>query len=150
LPRTRARSLPRIALGVAREPMFAMLLVAGGIYALLGDLQEANGKGAEAAVTHQKGLDDPSATAQEIHNYARGLQGQGKKDEAVRVFLFNAKRFPNQWPVQVGLVRAYSAQGKFADAIRAAKAGITAAPNDGAKRNLQAMLAKLEKNEDVN
>jgi hypothetical protein len=117
---------------------------------LLGDLQEANGKTAEASATHQKGLEDPSASPQEIHNYARGLQGQGKRDEAVRVFLFNAKRFPNQWPVQVGLVRAYSAQGKYPDAIRAAKAGIAAAPNDGAKRNLQAMLEKLEKSQDVN
>lgn len=41
LPRAHARSLPRIVLGVVREPMFAMLLAAGGIYAVLGDIHEA-------------------------------------------------------------------------------------------------------------
>jgi Ca2+-transporting ATPase len=41
LPRQGARSVLRIAFGVLREPMFGMLLAAGGIYLLLGDRIEA-------------------------------------------------------------------------------------------------------------
>ncbi|RPH66212.1 MAG: ATPase, partial [Burkholderiales bacterium] len=41
LPRAGARPLGRIALGVIREPMFGLLLAAGAIYLLLGDLAEA-------------------------------------------------------------------------------------------------------------
>lgn len=35
------RTLLRLALGVAREPMFLLLLAAGGLYIAFGDLQEA-------------------------------------------------------------------------------------------------------------
>ncbi len=35
---------------------------------------------------------------------------RGEKDGAIEVFLLNARRFPNQWPVHAGLMRAYSAQ----------------------------------------
>ena len=42
LPRQRARSLLHIAFEVLREPMFAMLLAAGGIYFILGDVIEAS------------------------------------------------------------------------------------------------------------
>ncbi|MDO9709282.1 cation-translocating P-type ATPase [Paracraurococcus lichenis] len=41
LPDAAHRSLARVALDVAREPMFALLLGAGALYLLLGDLAEA-------------------------------------------------------------------------------------------------------------
>ncbi|TCZ62984.1 cation-translocating P-type ATPase [Roseicella aquatilis] len=41
LPDAARRSLLRVALDVAREPMFALLLGAGALYLLLGDLAEA-------------------------------------------------------------------------------------------------------------
>ena len=41
LPRPERRTLPRIALEVMREPMFALLLGSGAVYLLLGDLGEA-------------------------------------------------------------------------------------------------------------
>lgn len=41
LPSAKPRSLPAIALGVIREPMFLLLVGGGIIYLLLGDLQEA-------------------------------------------------------------------------------------------------------------
>jgi Ca2+-transporting ATPase len=41
LPRHKAKSLLTIAFGVVREPMFAMLLAAGGIYVVLGDFTES-------------------------------------------------------------------------------------------------------------
>ena len=41
LPSTQTRSLLATAWGVAREPMFLMLLACGAIYLALGDVQEA-------------------------------------------------------------------------------------------------------------
>ncbi|MFZ5586292.1 MAG: cation-translocating P-type ATPase [Thermodesulfobacteriota bacterium] len=41
LPAAKPRSLARQAAGVCAEPMLLLLLVAGGVYLLLGDLQEA-------------------------------------------------------------------------------------------------------------
>src|SRR3954454_10722953 len=41
LPGAARRSLLRVALDVAREPMFALLLGAGALYLALGDLAEA-------------------------------------------------------------------------------------------------------------
>ena len=41
LPTSRQRTLFEIALEVVREPMFLLLIVSGGIYLLLGDLEEA-------------------------------------------------------------------------------------------------------------
>ena len=41
LPRKDRRTVPRIAVGVVREPMFQLLIVAGLIYLAIGDLGEA-------------------------------------------------------------------------------------------------------------
>jgi len=41
LPRPGLRSFGRIVVDVIREPMFGLLLAAGAIYLLLGDLAEA-------------------------------------------------------------------------------------------------------------
>ena len=41
LPRPERRTFVRIAVGILREPMFALLLGAGAVYLLLGDLREA-------------------------------------------------------------------------------------------------------------
>ena len=41
LPSTSKRGFLRVAFGVAREPMFLLLVFAGALYAGLGDLQEA-------------------------------------------------------------------------------------------------------------
>jgi Ca2+-transporting ATPase len=41
IPSGRRRTLPRIALDILKEPMFVLLVVAGTIYLILGDVQEA-------------------------------------------------------------------------------------------------------------
>ena len=41
LPAAKSRDIPAIALEVVREPMFLLLLVAGVIYLLLGDVSDA-------------------------------------------------------------------------------------------------------------
>ena len=116
----------------------------------LADLQEANGKTEDAAKTREKALNHGSATAIDIHQYARGLLAQGKVDEALRVFQLNVKRFPNVWPTEWGLARGYSAKKNFAEAIKHAKLAIPQAPNEGSKKNVTDGIKKLEQNQDIN
>ena len=58
-----------------------------------------------------KAYNHPTATPVQIHQAARALQREGKKEQAIKLYQLNAKRFPNQWPVHVGLMRAYAAIG---------------------------------------
>ena len=109
----------------------------------LSQAQAANGMADAAKATMQKAMAHPTATAVDLHMYARGLQAQKKTDEAVAVYLLNAKKHPGEWPVEVGLARAYSAQGKREEAFAAAKKALAQAPDDPNRKGLQGMIEKL-------
>jgi len=110
----------------------------------LSQAQAANGMADAAKATMQKAMAHPTATAVDLHMYGRQLQAQKKTDDAVAVFLLNAKKHPGQWPVEVGLLRAYAAQGKTKEALAAAKKALALAPDDGNRANLKTMIEKLE------
>lgn len=116
----------------------------------LARAQEAAGKTTEAKATFEKAINHPTATAIDIHQYARTLLGQGKKEEALRVWELNAKRYGTAWPVNVGLARGYSANGKYKDALKYAKLALAQAPDDVNKKNLTDAVAKLEAGKDMN
>jgi hypothetical protein len=117
---------------------------------LLADIQEAKGMTAEAKASREKALHHGTATPQQLHQYARTQLQKGNKAEAVRVWMLNAKRFPNAWPVNVGLMRAYSAEGKFKDALKYGKLALPQAPDDENKKSIQDSIKKLEEGKDVN
>ena len=96
------------------------------------------------------GLHHATATAIGLHQYARQQLQKGNKAEAIRVWQLNAKNHPNEWPVNVGLMRAYSAEGKYKEALKYAKMAMAQAPDDGNKKNLEASIKKLEEGKDVN
>jgi tetratricopeptide (TPR) repeat protein len=112
--------------------------------------QQANGKLAEADATREKAVGLQSATASDIHQYGRHLLSQGKKEDALRIFEMNAKRFPDAWPVHVGLARGYSAVGRYQDALKHAKLALPQAPDDVNRKALTDGIAKLEKGQDWN
>ena len=116
---------------------------------LLGDLQDANGKTADAAKSHQQALDDPRRRRGRSHATPASCAGWARRT-TIKIFMFNAKRFPNRWPVHVGMMRAYSAQGKFADAIKEANLAIAQAPDEANKKNVQGQLEKLKQGKDIN
>src|SRR5215470_5278317 len=116
----------------------------------LAQLQALNGKDQEAAKTLDKALAHPTATPVAIHLYARGLLIEGNKEKALYVFQVNAKRYPNQWPVHVGLMRGYSATGDQKKALAEAKLALAQAPDDANKKNLQGMIQKLEAGQAIN
>jgi tetratricopeptide (TPR) repeat protein len=116
----------------------------------LAQAQEAAGKTAEAQATRQKAINHYTAGPTELHQYARQLLNQGKKDEALKVFELNAKRHPNEWPVHVGLARGYSAVGRYKDALKHAKLALTQAPDEANKKTLAEGIKKLEAGKDMN
>lgn len=104
----------------------------------------------EAKKHRQEALKDPIATPIQIHFYARRLTGQGRHQEALEIFQENARRFPGVWPTDLGLTRGYAGVGDLKKALEAAKKALASAPDDPNKRNVEAMIARLEKGENIN
>jgi hypothetical protein len=116
----------------------------------LANVQEAKGMTAEAKITRDKAFNHPTATAQQLHQYARQQLTSGNKAEAIRVWQLNAKRNGTAWPTNVGLMRAYSAEGKYKDALKYAKLALAQAPDDLNKKSIADAIKKLEEGKDVN
>ena len=116
----------------------------------LASAQEAAGMTAESQVTRDKAMNHRTASVIDLHQYGRQLLAQGKKAEALKVWELNAKRFPNVWPVNVGLARGYSANGRYKDALKHAKLALAQAPDDVNRKSLEAGVKKLEEGKDWN
>lgn len=110
----------------------------------LAQLQMANGLKAEAAATFDRALALPGTQPIDIHGAARTLQAAGDVEGAKRLFRLNAKRFPGVWPVPVGLARAAALEGKFAEAAALARKAMAAAPDEGNRKNLEALAKQWD------
>lgn len=106
----------------------------------LAQLQIANGRKEEGAKTYDRALALPGTTPLDIHGVARALQGAGDTEGAKRMFQLNAKRFPNQWPVNLGLARASAIDGDYRAAVALARKALPQAPDPGNKRNLENLI----------
>ena len=115
-----------------------------GTLMTLAEAQQANGQSDDAAKTKDAALKVPSAKPLEIHIVGRQLLTAGKKEEAMKVFEFNAQRFPDQWPVHVGLMRGYAAMGDTKKAIEEGKLAQKQVPDDLNKKSLEGMLKQLQ------
>jgi tetratricopeptide (TPR) repeat protein len=113
--------------------------------ATLARAQAANGKDADAAKTWDKAINLPGATAVQIHQVGRGLLAEGKTQQALSIFQTNAKRFPDRWPVHVGLMRGYAGVGDAKKALEEARLALKQAPDEPNKKGLMDAIAKLEK-----
>ncbi len=108
------------------------------------------GRADEAQAVMAEALDDPTATPFQIHGYGRQLIGEGKAEEAMKVFRKNSERFPDGWPVHVGLARGYSALGDYEEALKHARMALHQAPNDFSRGNVEGLIKTLEEGKDVN
>ena len=116
----------------------------------LSKLQELNGKPQDAATTLDRALNHPTATAIQIHLVGRQMMAAGKKDQAMTIFILNAKKHPDQWPVHVGLMRGYASVGDKKKALAEAKLALAQAPDPGNKKNLEGIIEKLEAGQEIN
>lgn len=94
--------------------------------------------------------DSPKLNAIDLHQIARTFMGWGDKETAYSIFSTNAKRHPDTWPVNVGLARMYSAQGKYKKAIQHAEKALNNSPNEPNTQALKAAIERLKKGEDIN
>jgi len=101
---------------------------------------------ADASVAERKALD--LGTSTQVDQFARDLMAKKKAAEALAIFRQNATKHPGDWFVHDGLARAYSAQGKFADAAKEMRLAVTSAP-PSEKNRLESLLAKLDAKQDI-
>jgi tetratricopeptide (TPR) repeat protein len=105
---------------------------------------------ADAQVAMTQAMELPGTTVIQIHMYGRQLVGAGKNEEALATFQKNAERFPDTWPVNVGLARGYSAVGNYKKALLHAKKALENAPDDLNRQNLEGAIKKLAAGEAIN
>lgn len=106
------------------------------------------GRGKEAEAIMKRYL--PLASMNEVHGYARQLMAAGKKKEALEVFNSNHDKYPNQFTTVFGLVRGYSANADYANALKYAKLALPLAPNGPSKVQVEGAIKKLEEGKDMN
>jgi hypothetical protein len=108
---------------------------------------EAMGKKQEADAIKVKALD--KATGVQLHVYGRGLQIQKKQEEGFAVFKINIQKHPNEWYTHGEISRMASAKGDFPTALKEMKLALAGAP-EATKTQIQGLIARLEKNQDIN
>lgn len=90
------------------------------------------------------------ANMNEIHQYGRQLLQQKKNKEALEIFKTNFQKNPNQFTTLMGLVRGYSANGEYKNALKYANQALALAPDTNNKNNVTTMIEKLKAGQDAN
>ena len=113
------------------------------------EILEKLGRSSEALPLFQKAV--KSATAVQVHSYARQLQSQGPEQakQALQFFEWNAAAHPDAWITHAGMARVYSARADFGHAAQEMKIAEAGAPEQ-AKANIQRQLQQLEAGQDIN
>ena len=108
------------------------------------------GQTEEAMETFDQAMEDPTATVVGIHMAARGLQAQGKLEDANVIFRKNYEKNPGEWPVDFGMARVYAQDGDFEKAMEHAEIALGRAPEGPQKQNLETQIERLKKGENIN
>lgn len=111
----------------------------------LGQLQMANGK-PEATATLEKATALVTQPG-DAYRIGRPLIAQKKFAEGLAVFKVADKRWPGQWPLDVGFLRAYAGLGDKAKALESGKRALAKAPDEPNKKNIERLLKKVEAGE---
>lgn len=88
-------------------------------------------------------------TQLQIQVFARGLQADGRQDEALDLFRLNIKKDPTSWIAHNNAARIAVAQGDFETAIREMKLAEAGAP-DSLKSAHADLIRRLQNREDIN
>jgi len=112
------------------------------------EILKKTGKTEEAEKVMQEALS--MGAVFEIHGYGRELIEQDKKDEALKIFLYNAKKHPNEWPVNYGVAKAYAAKADYKTAIQYLNKSIKNNKQERRQTFLAQKLEQLKKGEDIN
>lgn len=118
-----------------------------GAWSVKAQLLEKLGRGDEAAQVMKASM--AFANMNEIHQYGRLLIQQKKPKEALEIFQTNFKKNPNQFTTLIGLMRGYSANGDYKNALKYGNQALPLSPA-AQKAGVEGMLQKLKEGKDVN
>jgi hypothetical protein len=110
-------------------------------YQVKSRILDKMGRSTEAEKTITSALD--KASVQELHQYGRQLVSEKKAAKALEVFQLNHKKNGDAWPVHVGLMRGYSANGDLKKALEHAQIAVKQAPDDLNRKNLEGYVKTL-------
>jgi tetratricopeptide (TPR) repeat protein len=85
----------------------------------------------------------------QVHSYGRGLQTQGRQEEALELFRDNIKKDPNSWVGHNDAARVAVAKGDFDTAVKEMRLAVTAAP-ESLKAQHADLVKRLENRVDIN
>jgi tetratricopeptide (TPR) repeat protein len=107
----------------------------------------ALGRREEALAAQEKAIAKGSQL--QVHSYGRGLQIQGRPEEALGLFRSNIKKDPNSWVGHNDAARVAVAKGDFDTAVREMKLAVAGAP-ESLKSQHADLVRRLENREDIN
>jgi hypothetical protein len=90
------------------------------------------------------------ATVNQHVAYGRTLITQKRPDKALEVLLAAQKKYGDVYAVNNGLMFGYSSKTDYKKAIAAGEKALAQAPNDIAKKSIDASLVKLKEGKDIN
>ena len=85
----------------------------------------------------------------DLHQYGRQLLGMKMNKSALEVFKTNHEKNPGQYTTLMGLMRGYSANGDFTNALKYANQALPLAPANQ-KKAVEDMIGRLKEGKDVN
>ncbi len=88
--------------------------------------------------------------AQQLATFGRSLITLKQADLALKLMLENQKKHGDNFVVNSGLMRAYSAKGNYPKAIEFADKAIAQAPNEQQKKATEDLKTQLKGNKDIN
>lgn len=92
----------------------------------------------------------PMGSMLDVHQYARTLLNANQKQEAFKIYKSNYDKYPNEFTTNVGMGRAYSAQGEYKKALTHMKVALPKASNNLYKNAVETMIKTLEEGKDIN
>ena len=108
----------------------------------LGLLQAENGLPAAARTLQQAA--SMANTAFDAYRIGRPLVTQKMYPEALAIFEEANKKWPGQWPLDVGFLRVYAGMGEKAKALEAGKRALAKAPEDVFRKSVEGLVKKVE------
>ncbi|HEX7957932.1 MAG TPA: hypothetical protein VF508_13365, partial [Pyrinomonadaceae bacterium] len=107
----------------------------------------ALGRKEEALAARDKAVAQGSQL--QVHSYGRGLQSQGRQEEALELFRSNIKKDPNSWVGHNDAARVAVAKGDFDTAVREMKLAVASAPESLKAQHVE-LVRRLENRVDIN
>jgi len=135
-----AEGLKYADLSIGAEERYDNLMTKSQILAAMGKTDEA--KKASALALEK-------ANASQSYQYARQLQRDHKQDEAFAIYRDMAKKYPTNLFTYAGQARIAVGAGNYDEAVKEMKLAKDAAP-ENAKSQIQGLINRLEKKENIN